>query len=143
MTIHHRAPTGPALPAIAVAPGDSFHVVDALDEMNSATPGGLEGYYGSVRLFDRDGLSWPVTAIPEREPSFLDKLLGRRLAIRLELGTPVETPVAVVAEQLCALVDADPDDLYDQFVSHDELVALFRAATSPAELIELVRKLGR
>lgn len=84
-----------------------------------------------------------MTAIPERKPSFLDRLLGRRLAIRLALGTPVETPVAIVAEQLCALVEADPDDLYDQVVPHDELVALFRAAKSPMELIDLVRKIGR
>ena len=43
--------------------------------------------------------------------------------------------LAEIAEVLCSCVDRDPDDLYDQFVTHDELKALFRGATSPPELM--------
>jgi len=33
------------------------------------------------------------------------------------------------------MVDADTDDLYDQFISHEKLKGLFRASSSPRELM--------
>ena len=39
-------------------------------------------------------------------------------------------------------VDGDPDDLYDQFVSHEELKALSRATESAREIIHLARTRG-
>jgi hypothetical protein len=41
------------------------------------------------------------------------------------------------------LVDEDETDLYDQFVSKEELKALFRSARDAAELIDVARNLGR
>jgi len=40
------------------------------------------------------------------------------------------------------VVDRDPNDLYDHFVTHDELKVLFRTATSAPELIERARNSG-
>jgi len=55
---------------------------------------------------------------------------------------PRQPTLAEVAERLCSCVDRDPSDLYDQFVSRDELEALFRKAASTPELIAVARNLG-
>ncbi len=40
------------------------------------------------------------------------------------------------------LVKDDPDDLYDQFLSSDELINRLQASKSPGELIVLAGNLG-
>jgi hypothetical protein len=62
--------------------------------------------------------------------------------MELRMSPPHQPALAEIAEVLCSCIDRDPDDLYDQFVTHDELKALFRAATSAPELIEKARTLG-
>ncbi len=69
-------------------------------------------------------------------------MFNRTLTVDLQIGVQGSPAVADVAQDLCNCIDRDPDDLYDQFVSHIELKEMFRAAASAPELIELARTLG-
>lgn len=126
-------------PALAVSIDDSFSVIEELPR--SATSTALRSYFSESYIFDTTGRRWPVQHV-EASPSLLDRLLNRRVAIRVGLGKPSAVALADVVDDLCALVDADPDDLYCQFVSAAELKKLFRDASTPAELIAVARSLG-
>lgn len=69
-------------------------------------------------------------------------LLNCRIDLSIVLGTPIEDALAQTKALICALIDEDPDDLYDQFVSHDDLKSLVGSAVNPDELLEVVRSLG-
>ncbi len=136
-------PEEPCFPAIAVGRGDSFSVVRSLDELATATCGGLGTFYRELYVFDSKGLLWPVQAEPQAGvPGVLDRLLNRRITLQLRLGKPRTSQLSVVAEWLCDLVDADRDDVYGQFVTHDELKRRFRASVTAKELIEHAGSLG-
>jgi hypothetical protein len=101
------------------------------------------GFFEGLRFFDSAGVEWKVAAaVPRRKPGIVDKLLNRRVEMDLRMEPPREPALGEVAELLCSCVDRDPDDLYDQFVTHDELKSLFRAASSAPQLIEHARNLG-
>lgn len=129
-------------PAVWVAREGSFGVVDA-----PLTTGSFvayrNGFFTGLRFFDSSGTEWQVEAAqPKHKPGALDRLLNRTVEMDLRMSPPRQPALAEIAEVLCSCVDRDPDDLYDQFVTHDELKALFRGATSPPELIEKARSLG-
>ena len=50
--------------------------------------------------------------------------------------------LAELKRELTALIDRDPDDLYDQFVTHDELKGLVSRAATRAELFRVAETLG-
>ena len=127
-------------PAIAVSPDDPFLVVDALPT-ESNVRALRNGYFSGMYFFDMTGARWPVASL-DASPGLLDRLLNRRVPVQIVLGEPSSVDVATVARELCALVDRDPDDVYDQFVSHDELKRMFTSSASAAELIAAARTLG-
>jgi hypothetical protein len=124
-------------PAIAFSPGDSFLVVHELPSIG--TPLSFKrGYFSALQLYDSAGALWRVIrAEPEIPLSSLDRLLNRRISIRLQLGPPERPDVRTVANQLCALVDADPDDLYPPGIK-----ARLLSAPSPADLIRAITDAG-
>ncbi len=133
-----------AFPAIAVAPGDSFRVISGLDELSRCNFLAVRnGYFKQLFLFDSHGLVWPVAhAELDRPPSLWDRLLNRRFGVTLQFAEPRENGLEYAKSALCELIDNDPDDLYDQFVPHDELKTLVRAAEDAAALIDTAETLG-
>jgi hypothetical protein len=129
-------------PAVWIAEEGSFGVIDAPMESASFVAY-RNGFFDGLRFFDSSGTEWVVVgAAPGRKPTWLVRLLNRRIPVTLEMAAPRRPDLADVAERLCACVDRDPDDLYGQFMGQDELKAYFRGATSPAELIHRARTLG-
>ena len=134
----------PTSPALYICPGDSFSPSPEDPTVVRTTARGLKGdYLRRLLIFDRSGQSWKVDDVrPERNVTFWDRIFGRMLNVRLICRAAPDVTMQQVVEQLCSLVDGDPDDLYDQFVSHEELKAMFRAAASPAELVDVAQRLG-
>jgi hypothetical protein len=134
----------PIAPAICVCPGDSFVVETDDPTAIRNTPRGLtKEYYRRLIIFDTAGRAWKVDRVqPERNATIADRLLGRKLQARLICRTAPEIKMPQIVETLCSLVDDDPDDLYDQFVTHDELKEMLRGAKSPTELVSVARHLG-
>jgi hypothetical protein len=64
------------------------------------------------------------------------------LELDIQLSQPAKVPISQVAELLCSCVNGDPDDLFDQFVTREELKSLFRNAESPLALITLAQSHG-
>lgn len=69
-------------------------------------------------------------------------LINRSMVVVLEFEDPLPDRLNEVVESIVQLIDSDPDDLYDQFVSHNELKQLFRLAKAPTAIIELAKNLG-
>ena len=138
-----------ALPAVAVSRGNSFLVLRALDSLHRCSRLALvNGYYADLVLYDAAGRAWPVIdATPARRLTPLGRWLARtvynpRVAVRVRYAEPRRYDLAELKRELTALIDADPDDLYDQFVSHDELKGLVSRAATRAELIMVAETLG-
>jgi len=130
-------------PAIAICSRDSFLVVDAITELERcSTLGWQNGYYRHLGLFDSAGIYWSINAKVEKEPTILDRLLNRKIAVHLTLGEPELDNMSRAVGEVCELVDSDPDDLYCQFLEHSELKRRFLAACNPHEFINLARTLG-
>lgn len=129
-------------PALWIAREGSFGVIDEpLD--NASYVGYRNGFFTGLRFFDVSGALWEVLdAVPERPFGLLDRMLNRRVGMHVRVGDPTRPPVAEIVDQLCACIDGDPGDLYDQFVSREELKARFRTSASPAEVIRHARDLG-
>ncbi|MCA9644929.1 MAG: hypothetical protein KC492_29775, partial [Myxococcales bacterium] len=92
-------------------------------------------------LFDSNGKRWRVVGV-ERTAASPRGPCGKLVGVSLTFGDPDQPSIDHVAEELCALVDADPDDIYAQFITHDELKTMLRAARSPGELISVAESLG-
>jgi hypothetical protein len=129
-------------PALWIANEGSFGVTDK-PLVEGSFLAFRNGFFHGLCFFDSSGTEWIVErAVPASAPAILDRILNRRLRLELRFVLSRRASVAEIAERLCSCVDRDPDDLYDQFVTHRELKASFRAATAPAELIERARTLG-
>lgn len=114
-----------------------------MNPWNASVAAIRNGFFEGIRFFDTSGTEWRVeSAVPQHRPGILDRVFNRTLTVDLQIGVQGSPAVADVAQDLCNCVDRDPDDLYDQFVSHIELKEMFRAAASAPELIELARTLG-
>lgn len=129
-------------PALWIAREGSFGVIDEpLDRASYVAY--RNGFFTGLRFLDVSGAVWEVLdAVPERPFGLIDRIFNRRVAMNVRVGDPTRPPLAEVIDQLCACVDADSGDLYDQFVSQEELKARFRTSASPAELIRHARNLG-
>jgi hypothetical protein len=129
-------------PAVWIANEGSFGVTDKPLAQGSFVAF-QNGFFDGLCFFDSSGTEWVVErAVPRSTPGIFDRVLNRRLQVELHFAPPRQTSVSEFAERLCSCIDRDPDDLYDQFVPHQQLKTMFRAATTPAELIELARTLG-
>ena len=129
-------------PAVWIANEGSFGVTDK-PLVEGSLVAFRNGFFDRLCFFDSSGTEWVVErAVPKSAPGILDRILNRRLRVELRFALSREASVAEIAERLCSCIDRDPDDLYDQFVTHQELKAVFRASTTPAELIERARTLG-
>ncbi|MBV9850335.1 MAG: hypothetical protein JO250_11720 [Armatimonadetes bacterium] len=130
-------------PVLAVS-SDSFIVFKQLSELSTCTRFALEnGYYRGLILLDSAGIFWVVKdAAPVHAPSFLDRLLGRRISIQLDIGPPQQASLSSIIKKVCEVIDNDPDDVYDQFVTHEELKEKLRGCRSAEELIRVSDTLG-
>lgn len=132
--------TGPRFPAIAISPGDSFLVIDEPIQHCSAQ-GWRNGYFDNLVFFDSAGFLWPTRASPRKPLRFYDRF-RRRIPVTVHYGQPQPGAQPRAVALLETLIDEDDTDLYDQFISHSELKALFRSARNAAELIAAARSLG-
>lgn len=129
-------------PVIALPQNDAIEVCDQLPRSCSYLALQKE-YFTSLSYFDSTGRLWPVSSIVlEKQPSFLGKLFNFEIPISIEIGEPINNSLDVAKKIICTLIDKDPDDLYDQFVSHEELKGLVKEAHSPTELIQAIGSLG-
>jgi hypothetical protein len=125
----------PRFPAIAICPGDSFLVADSLSQLEAASPAALRsGYFDRLYLLDSDGKRWRVArfAITSARPK---GPFGKLVGVELAFASPDVPLLSKIADALCQLVDCDPDDLYQQCATRDELKARFRASTTTSDLI--------
>jgi hypothetical protein len=134
----------PIAPALYVCPSDSFSPSPEDPTVVRTNARGLRSdYFRRLLIFDSSGRTWKVKDVrPERSVTFWDRVFGRMLNARLICYAAPDVEMPQIVHELCSLVDSDPDDLYDQFVSHQELKAMFRAAASPAEVIDIAQRLG-
>lgn len=130
----------PTFPVIAISPGDSFLVID--EPIDRCSPRGWRnGYFDDLVVFDSDGLLWPIRASLPRPLRFYDRF-RRSIQVEVEYDEPRAGARSEAVALLEALLDEDETDLYDQFVSHSRLKALFRSAASVPALIAVARTLG-
>jgi hypothetical protein len=130
----------PRFPAIAICPGDSFWVVQSMPEGGS--PAAIRsGYFNRLYLYDSDGKRWRVASV-EATSARPKGPFGRLIGVQLSLAPPEQPPLSEIAADLCNLVDADPDDLYEQFITRDELKRRFGSAVTCSDLITAAATLG-
>jgi len=131
-----------AYPALAVSPENSFMVVDKAPTLCNYL-GWRKGYYDGLLLYDSIGRLWRVaSSTPTKPPGLLTRLLNRHMEVQLDYDEPVSDGLNEVVELVAHLIDDDSDDLYDQFVTHDELKTMFRSARTPTDIIGLAKNLG-
>lgn len=132
----------PVFPVLAIDPKGSFIGLPSAKYLETASPTALRnGYFERLYLYDSAGERWPIAeATPMSAPRH--SVLGRVVDVRLTFGAPEAASTASIAEVLCSLIDLDPDDLYDQWISHEELKRRLRASHSSEELISIATALG-
>jgi hypothetical protein len=113
-----------------------------LEAIGTPTRAALGRYYRDLHVFDSSGALWRVELISVEKVSLFHRVFVSTVPVRLRFGEPKADALRTAVEWLCELVDADPDDLYDQETSHEALKARFRACTSPKELIDCATTLG-
>jgi hypothetical protein len=130
------------LPALWIAEEGSFGVTD--EPLTRCSYFAYRrGFWQGLRFLDADGRSWIVQeAVVTRRPRLLDRLLNRSIGVSLRLSGPLQLPLPDVIELLCSCLERDPDEVYDQFSSRDELKALFRSARTVPELLHHARTLA-
>lgn len=132
----------PRFPAIAICPDDSFLVVESLSPLEAVSPHALRsGYLTRLYLFDLDGRCWRIARF-ETASTHPAGPFGKLVGVNLSFSAPEHSTLADIAEDLCRLVDIDPDDIYSQFGSHDELKRLLRSAVTPNDLLTVASRLG-
>lgn len=110
--------------------------------LEAASPRGLRsGYFDRLYLFDSNGDRWRVARV-EKTSARPKGPFGKLVGVRLSLGAPDRPRVSEIAEDLCRLVDDDPDELYNQFLTHEGLKAHFRSAVTSVDLITAASNLG-
>jgi hypothetical protein len=77
-----------------------------------------------------------LLARPARPISLFDRFLNRQVSVDMFVAKPETDAFASVVDSLCRLTDTDPDDLYAQADTHEQLKARLRAATTPDALIQ-------
>jgi hypothetical protein len=129
-------------PAIWIAKEGSMGVTD--EPMTSCSWIGYKnGFFRDLLFYDSGGEVWRAEeVILKRTPSFLDRILNRKLHFELRISGPEKPRINDIADQLCNNVDNNSDDIYNQFVEHDKLKYLFRSAETPEKLIHFVKTLG-
>jgi hypothetical protein len=126
-------------PAIEIS--NTFNVVDCITE-SASTVAWRKGFFTDLAYFDSDGRLWQVTAVPTRPATLLDRLLNSQIKATVTWVEFNGNGMAEAKRRLCAMIENDPDDLYDQFVEHDDFKTLIMAAATPAELIKLAKTRG-
>ena len=108
----------------------------------------MKGYFDDLILYDAAGFAWQVTEVV---PAILVTPIKRwqarflynpRTTVTLHYAEPRRYELDEVRSDLARLIDSDPDDLYDQFVTHEELKGLLARAQSPNEVIRVAETLG-
>lgn len=129
-------------PAIEISESLGFAVVNELTDSCNAL-GWSKGYFSGLGYFDSEGRWWPVLEAKVSKPiGMLDKMLNRKIKVGLVLGDSVSEATGLAKKKLTDMINNDPGDLYDQFVTHEELKRLVEQAKSPRELIEIADNLG-
>lgn len=126
-------------PAIEIS--NAFSVVDRIADSGSAQ-GWRNGFFKDLAYFDSAGRLWCVTAVPTRPLTLLDRLLNSRINATLTWVQFKGDAMNEVKRRLCALIEGDASDLYDQFVDQNDFKKLIMAAGTSAELIKLAQTLG-
>ena len=133
-----------SFPAIALSVGDSFSVVNELSAITSCTPSAFDhGYFRHFSLFDTEGVLWPLKeATLERPINVLNRLIDGVIRVTLKFDIPRQGEMSSVVEEMCRIIDNDPDDLYSQDLSYEELKARLRECRSASGLVHLADTLG-
>lgn len=130
-------------PAVWIANEGSFGVIDK-PMVEGSFLAFRNGFFDGLCFFDSSGTEWVAErAVPRSAPGILDRNLNRRLQVDLRFALSRQASVAEISARLCSCIVRDHEDLYDQFVTHQKLKAMLRAATTPAEFIERAGRLAR
>jgi len=117
-------------------------VVESLNPLAAVSPHALQsGYLARLYLFDSDGRRWRIASF-ETTPAYPRGAFGKLVGVQLSLSAAEQPTLSDIVEDLCRLVDFDRDDLYNQFVTHDELKSIFRAVVTPSDLLAAASSLG-
>jgi len=129
-------------PAVAISKNNSFISVSGLDELSHCTSTGWNsGYFKDLTLLDSEGSYWEVKAEIDHQPKLWERILNRRIKVGINFQYICDGKEKAV-EDICLLLDKDTTDLYDQFVSKEELKTEFTKAQSAKEIVHLATTLG-
>src|SRR5688572_2357300 len=103
-------------PAIEIS--TTFNVVDRMTE-SASTVAWRKGFFNDLAYFDSDGRLWQVTAVATRPTTLLDRVLNSQIKATVTWVEFKGHGMTETKRRLCALIENDPYDLYDQFVEHD------------------------
>jgi len=116
--------------------------IKSLDAIATPTSRALSRFYSDLHIFDSSGALWPVKLVSVEKAGLFSRVFNSRVQAQLFFGPPMVDALEKAVEWLCELVDADPDDVYSQQMSHDELRHGFAHAASPTEVIKCATTLG-
>ena len=128
-----------AFPAFAISEGDSFSAVDSVIQRCSYSAW-RNGYFDRLYYLDAIGLLWPVVAANRARIGLLH-FLGKSIEVSVSLGDPIDDP-ALAKSLVCRLIENDPDDLYDQHLSHEEALSRLSRATTGKEVYDVAKQVA-
>jgi len=131
-------------PVIAISKNDSFEVITDWDDLCGCSwPAFKNGYYEDLSLYDSSGVMWQVLSVkPLSKPSLFSRLFNSTMNVDISIGKAVENAKDMALKYIFDLIDNDPDDLYCQFVTHEELKDKMRLSETPSDLIEIAQTMG-
>jgi hypothetical protein len=135
---------GPASPCLVIRGAMAFWVEPRPFGTWVATPESFrEGCFDDASCYDETGTLWPIVAARwRRNPSWLEKLFSRPVAVDLELGDARSVSVAEIVARLDRVL-SDENEFCDQLPgSPASLRERFAGARTPRELIRLAGEAG-
>lgn len=126
-------------PAIELS--NTFAIADRVADSATAAAW-RNGFFNRLAYFDSEGRLWDVHAVPQRPMTMLDRLLNSRIAATVTFTQAGGDGMAQAKRRICEMIDDDPGDLYDQFITRDELKRQIMAAATPQELMSIVQSMG-
>lgn len=129
---------GPRPPYLVIRKSVAFWVETRPDGKAAATRQAVaEGCYVDVQCYDVSGQWWPVLTATVTQNLAARLLPWRRVAVQLEFGSPVATPVSEVVLHLASILRAENEFCEHLSCPPSELLEQLQRADSPAALIAI------
>jgi len=133
----------PALPCILYTPRKQFEVCHEL-------PGSLSNWR-AVKwhrkhpsfVFDSNGNHWrEILSVDEGSFGLFARLFNLARPVRMSFEEAAPISVKEMVKILCEIVDNDPDDLWCQWMTHEQVKHRLRRQKTPSDLIWFAGDLG-